>query len=163
MGSPVFLPSLRSLRGRGACLFALSVRALSLRGRGACLFALFLFALSWNAGARESVQQRRLGYYESLDGFPGLDPTLALALPALVRIDGGTIGCQTAQSYTQWVPMHDPDQALSLLPIGQSERSDHPSRTGTLAIWSEERLHPALLSKEKGEALGVTTYRLRVR
>lgn len=101
----------------------------------------------WNARARQAVQRRRLGYYESLDGFPAIDPGLAVTLPALTRIDGGTIGCQTAQSYTQWVPMHDTDRALSILPIGQSERPESPSRTSTLALWGESRLHAAPLSR----------------
>jgi penicillin amidase len=107
----------------------------------------------WNVRAREAVQQQRLGYYESLDGFPALDAAQALTLPALTRIDGGTIGCQTAQSYTQWVPMHDPDLAQSILPIGQSEWPDSPSRTSTLALWGEGRLHAAPLSREKVQTL----------
>jgi acyl-homoserine lactone acylase PvdQ len=77
-------------------------------------------------------------------------------MPALTVTDGGSISCQTSQSYTQWVPMHDPDLAQSLLPIGQSERPDHPSRSSTLALWGESRLHPAPLSKAKVEAIGVT-------
>ena len=108
---------------------------------------------TWNARAREAVRQRRLGYYESLDGFPALDPSLEVALPDLTRIDGGTIGCQTAQAYTQWVPLHDPDLALAILPIGQSERPGHASRTGTLALWGESRLHPAPLSGPAVERL----------
>ena len=108
---------------------------------------------TWNAQARESVQKQRLGVYESLDGFPALDPALSLTTPALLRIDGGTIGCQTAQSYTQWVPMHDPDQAQSILPIGQSERPDAPARTSTLAMWGESSLHPAPLSRAAVEKL----------
>lgn len=104
---------------------------------------------AWNARARDAVQRQRLGYYESLDGFPPLDPARAMSLPALTRVDGGTIGCQTPQSYTQWVPMHDPDQAQSILPIGQSEWPDRPSRTGTLALWGAGRLHPAPLSRER--------------
>lgn len=107
----------------------------------------------WNVRAREAVQRQRLGYYESLDGFPALDAVYALTLPALTRIDGGTIGCQTAQSYTQWVPMHDPDQAQSILPIGQSEWPARPARTSMLALWSNSRLHPAPLSREKVQGL----------
>ena len=102
---------------------------------------------TWNTLAREAVRQRRLGYYESLDGFPTPDRAEALALPALSRLDGGTLGCQTAQAYTQWVPLHDPDQALSILPIGQSERPDQASRTSTLDLWGESRLHPAPLTR----------------
>jgi penicillin amidase len=110
---------------------------------------------AWNTRAHEAVQQQRLGYYESLDGFPALDAAQTLAQPALTRIDGGTIGCQTTQSYTQWVPMHDPDQAQTILPIGQSEWPDSPSRTSTLALWGTGRLHPAPLSREKVESLSM--------
>ena len=73
--------------------------------------------------------------------------------PALLRIDGGTIGCQTAQSYTQWVPMHDPDQAQSILPIGQSERPENPTRASTLKLWEASGLHPAPLSRDKVETI----------
>ena len=98
---------------------------------------------------------RRLGYYESLDGFPAVDRALSIAMPPLTVTDGGTIACQTAQSYTQWVPMHDPDAAQTILPIGQSERLDRPSRTSTLSLWGEGRLHPAPLSRKAIERLGV--------
>lgn len=111
---------------------------------------------AWNTRAQEAVRQRRLGYYESLDGFPALDRAEAVAFPALSRVDGGTIGCQTAQSYTQWVPLHDPDLALSILPIGQSERPEHASRTSTLDLWSESRLHPAPLSRAAVEKWAIS-------
>ncbi|MBM4090831.1 MAG: penicillin acylase family protein [Planctomycetes bacterium] len=111
---------------------------------------------AWNTRAQEAVRQRRLGYYESLDSFPALDRAEAVAFPALSRIDGGTIGCQTAQSYTQWVPLHDPDLALSILPIGQSERPEHASRTSTLDLWSESRLHPAPLSRAAVEKWAIS-------
>jgi penicillin amidase len=114
---------------------------------------------AWNAQAREAVRERRLEYCESLDGFPGLSPSLGVTLPALTRIDTGTIGCQTAQAYTQWVPLHDPDLALAVLPIGQSERPDRPSRTGALALWGESRLHPAPLSRAAVERLAVSPAR----
>jgi penicillin G amidase len=108
---------------------------------------------TWNTGAREAVRQRRMEYSESLDGFPTLDRAETLPFPALSRGDGGTIGCQTAQSYTQWVPLHDPDLAMSILPIGQSERPGHASRMSTLELWSESRLHPAPLSRAAVEKL----------
>ncbi|HNQ87555.1 MAG TPA: penicillin acylase family protein [Verrucomicrobiota bacterium] len=114
----------------------------------------------WSLRAREAVRRQRLGYCESLDGFPALDDSLAVPLPALHAIDGGTIGCQTAQSYTQWVPMHDPDLAQSLLPIGESERPDSRSRTSTLALWTEGALHPAPLSRLAIDKLAVSQTRL---
>jgi penicillin amidase len=114
----------------------------------------------WNDQARAAVGTRRLGYMETLDGYPELDPDLSVRMPELTAMDGGTLACQPSQSYTQWVPMHDPDQARSLLPIGASERFGHPSRTSTLASWAEGRLHPAPLSRAAVEALGVTRHRV---
>jgi penicillin amidase len=102
---------------------------------------------AWNARAREQITQRRLGYAESLDGFPSLAADLDLQVPALTDVDGGTIKSQAAQSYTQWVPMHDPDLALSVLPIGTSERPADSSRTSTMELWSTGQLHPAPLSR----------------
>ncbi len=90
-----------------------------------------------------------LAYFESLDGFASVDPTKDLPFPALTVTDGGTIASQASQSYTQWVPMHDPDQAMSLLPIGQSERPGSSSRTSTMDLWGEGRLHAAPLSRAK--------------
>ena len=118
---------------------------------------------AWNRKARQAVRQRKLGYFESLDGFPSLDPAQDLALPALAVTDGGTLASQAAQSYTQWVPMHAPDEALSLLPIGQSERPDSPSRTAAMDLWAEGRLHPAPLSRQKVETLAVSRRRIEAR
>jgi acyl-homoserine lactone acylase PvdQ len=109
----------------------------------------------WTDSARNAVSRQRMGYYESLDQFPALDDAQAVGIPPLSVTDGGTIGCQTAQSYTQWVPMHDPDLAQTILPLGQSERPESATRTSTLQLWSEGKLHPAPLSKEKVESLGV--------
>lgn len=33
------------------------------------------------------------------------------------RLDGGAISHQTAQIYTQWAPMHDPDLGKNILPL----------------------------------------------
>jgi penicillin amidase len=115
---------------------------------------------TWRSAAQSAVTRQRLGLYESLDQFPALDTSQAVAIPPLKVTDGGTLSCQTAQSYTQWVPMHDPDLAQSLLPFGQSEEPGSPARTSTLALWSEGRLHPAPLSKSKVEALGITRLQL---
>lgn len=110
----------------------------------------------WNDRARKALGRRRLGYLESLDGFPSLDPALDLACPELEVPDGGAIACQTAQSYTQWVPMHDPDQALSILPIGSSERPGNPARTSTLELWARGGLHPAPLSRKAVAAIALS-------
>lgn len=111
---------------------------------------------NWDRRARENLQLQRLGFGESLDGFPSVDPDLDIAMPPLDVIDGGTIRSQAAQSYTQWVPMHDPDQAQSILPIGQSDVPGSPSRQSTLGLWSQGRLHPAPLSRQAVEPLIVS-------
>jgi len=42
--------------------------------------------------------------------------------------------------------MHDPDQAQSILPIGQSEWPDQPSRTSTLALWAQDNFIRAIIA-----------------
>jgi penicillin G amidase len=116
---------------------------------------------SWNDKAREAVNRRRLGYFVSLDGYPAIDPGLDLSVPALIDVDGGTIASQAAQSYTQWVPMHDPDQAQSILPVGESERPNNPARTSTMGLWGQGQLHPAPLSRTKVLELTTTSQILR--
>lgn len=88
-----------------------------------------------------------LGWFATLDGFGSLDPAHDLPMPGITCLDGQTIHCQSAQSYTQWVPLHDVDSSLSLCPIGHSDRPDHPDRASTLELWAEARLHPAPLSR----------------
>ncbi|MCA9260121.1 MAG: penicillin acylase family protein [Planctomycetales bacterium] len=110
---------------------------------------------SWPTRAQAAVRRQKLAYFESLDRFPGLASEQAIALPPLRDIDGGTIGRQTAQAYTQWTPMHDPDLSQSILPIGQSERPNAASRQSTWELWGRGELHPAPLSRAKVESLGV--------
>ncbi len=117
----------------------------------------------WGALAKEILRTRQLGYLEGLDGFPSVDRTMDLDMPVLQDIDGGTIGCQTAQSYTQYVPMHDPDQAESLLPIGASEVREHPGRLATWDLWSAGQLHPAPLSRSAIQPHCVGTKRILTR
>ena len=102
---------------------------------------------------RPAAGGQRLGWFESLDGFGSLDPSGDLTAPALACTDGNTIRSQAAQSYTQFVPLHDADKALSLLPIGHSDRPDSPYRTSTTDLWKAGRLHPAPLSRKAVEAL----------
>lgn len=96
---------------------------------------------------------RRLGWFESLDGFGSLDPAEDLAVPPITCLDGQTIHSQAGQSYTQWVPLHDVDTALSVCPIGHSDRPDSPWRKSTLGLWGEARLHPAPLGRAAVEKL----------
>ncbi|MDP8243326.1 MAG: penicillin acylase family protein [Candidatus Hinthialibacter antarcticus] len=105
----------------------------------------------WHANATQRANNQRLGYFDTLDGFGSLDRAHDLTAPALRNTDGETIFSQMAQSYTQWVPMHDVDGAQSLLPIGNSERIDSPFRTATMGLWQSGAMHPAPLSREKVE------------
>jgi penicillin amidase len=106
---------------------------------------------NWPVRAQELIHHRTLGYYESLDGFPTLDPTYDLQFPLLDCIDGGTIRSQASQAYTQWVPLDDVDQALSLLPIGQDEHPDSPFRLVHYESWANGELHPAPITREAVE------------
>jgi len=107
----------------------------------------------WNAQARRQVTGRKLGWFESLDGFAGLDADGDLTCPPITCIDGGTIKSQAAQSYTQFVPLHDVDAAMSVLPPGHSDRRDDPRRASTMKLWETGRLHPAPLSRKAVERI----------
>ena len=70
---------------------------------------------------------------------------------------------QQAQSCTQFVPMHDPDQALSLLPIGQSEHPDSPYYRCNYDLWQQGQLHPAPLSRNAVDKLAESRTTLEVK
>jgi penicillin amidase len=101
---------------------------------------------SWHARALPGTPQT-MGYMESLAGYPSLAKSWDIPRPRLQVYDGSTILAQPGQSYTQFVPLHDPDQAETILPIGTSERPDSPFRFSTYADWSAANLHPAPLSR----------------
>lgn len=101
----------------------------------------------WPAAAGEALRRRKMGYFESLDGYPSLDPVNDLSFPDLDCIDGGTIKSQVSQSYTQWVPLSDADGAQTILPIGSSEHPDSPSRLSCYDAWSKGKLHAAPLTR----------------
>jgi penicillin amidase len=115
---------------------------------------------AWSHRAREQFSRQPLGYFDSLDGFGSLDPRHDLVPPALDCIDGGTIRSQGAQSYTHFVPLHDADAAMSLLPPGQSERTDDPARRSTMDLWAGGKLHPAPISRAALERVAVRRVRL---
>ena len=101
----------------------------------------------WAARARRQVTERKLGYYESLDGFPSLDESHDLNVPPLACVDGATVQSQGAQAYVQWVPLAEVDRARSILPPGVSERPDSPWRTANVEAWVQGELHPAPLAR----------------
>jgi acyl-homoserine lactone acylase PvdQ len=101
-----------------------------------------------------------LGWFDSLDGFGSLDPAQDLRPPGITVLDGQTLHCQSAQSYTQFVPLHDPDAAQTICPIGHSDRPEGRFRQSTMALWGEAKLHPAPLSRAAVENLAVETVTL---
>lgn len=110
---------------------------------------------SWHALAIAALCHQRMAYMQSLDGFPGLDERYDINVPLLSTIDGATVLSQRAQSYTQYVPLHDTDQALSILPIGSSDNPVSVYRFSTYGQWSQGQLHPAPLSREAVGKLAV--------
>jgi penicillin amidase len=99
-------------------------------------------------GTRTGPNNPPLGWFDSLDGYGTLDPTLDLRQPGISCLDGQTIHCQSSQSYTQWVPLDDVDSAQTICPVGHSDRPDGRYRTSTMELWGQAQLHPAPLSRK---------------
>jgi hypothetical protein len=114
----------------------------------------------WNRVARRQLRAQKLGYFDTLDGFPSLDSARDLRLPDLQCIDGGTILSQRNQSYTQYVPLGDVDSAQALLPIGVSENPNNASYRSGYDLWSQGKLRPAPLSKANVEPLAKSRQKL---
>ncbi|MCL4179981.1 MAG: penicillin acylase family protein, partial [Verrucomicrobia bacterium] len=102
--------------------------------------------------------RRTLAWFDSLDGYGSLGREGDLVAPALNCVDGQTLHSQAAQSYTQWVPLHDPDAAQSICPIGHSDRPDSPYRTSTMSLWAGAQLHPAPLNRAAVERIAKTRF-----
>lgn len=105
--------------------------------------------------AGNAAQTPMLGWFESLDGFGSLETTEDLSQPNITCLDGQTIHSQAAQSYTQFVPLHDVDSAQTICPVGHSDRPDSRYRTSTMNLWGEARLHAAPLNREAVEKIAV--------
>lgn len=101
----------------------------------------------------KSRHGEKLGWFDSLDGFGSLDEHEDLPMAGITCLDGQTIHSQAAQSYTQWVPLHNVDGAKTICPIGHSDRPNSPYRTSTMDLWGQAKLHPAPLSREAVEAI----------
>jgi acyl-homoserine lactone acylase PvdQ len=99
----------------------------------------------------------------TLDGFGSLDEAQDITFPALSCIEGGTIFSQRAQSYTQYVPLDDADNALALLPVGASEHPESPYRLSGYELWAEGRLRPAPLSRKAVEEIAAARTVLEVK
>ena len=114
-----------------------------------------------SAGARRApAQSQPLGWFDTLDGFGSLDSKEDIVPMGITCRDGQTIRSQAAQSYTQWVPLHDVDSSQSICPIGHSDRPNSRYRSSTLNLWQDGRFHPAPLSRAAVEKLGTDTVRL---
>lgn len=115
---------------------------------------------AWNRLARQEVTAGRLGYYESLDGFPSLDRQFDMPVPPLACVDRATVFSQAGQAYVQWVPLAHVDQAQSLCPPGQSEQPGDATRTINSDGWVHGRLHAAPLSRSALEPLVKSRHKL---
>lgn len=102
---------------------------------------------------RTAQAARTLGWFDSLDGFGSLDPAEDLSQPDITCLDGQTIHSQAGQSYTQWVPLHNVDEAQTICPIGHSDRPDSQYRRSTMRLWGKAKLHAAPLSREAVEKI----------
>jgi len=111
-------------------------------------------------GARGEAQSSSMGWFDSLDGFGSLDRAQDLPMPAITCLDGQTIHCQSAQSYTQWVPLDDVDSAQTICPVGHSDRPASSYRTSTMELWGAAELHPAPLSRKAVERITAERTRL---
>ncbi|MEW6755047.1 MAG: penicillin acylase family protein [Candidatus Latescibacterota bacterium] len=90
----------------------------------------------WPQAARSEVARQELAYFGGLHGFPTLDAGRGLPLPRLATTDAATLRSQRGQSYTQFVPLHEADQALTLLPPGPTEDPAGPFYGCTLELWA---------------------------
>ncbi len=102
----------------------------------------------WMNRHQQSIIRQKLSFYQSLDGFGTLDHQYDIDKPLLYCTDGNTILSQQSQSYTQFVPMHDPDRARTILPIGQSEIPGSEGFAHLKDDWAQGKLHPAPLTRE---------------
>jgi acyl-homoserine lactone acylase PvdQ len=139
----------------------------ALFGEDECRFIDTILSDAWREGGttparggrsqagRNPVSARTLGWFDSLDGFGSLDSEEDLKQPDITCLDGQTIHSQAGQSYTQWVPLHDVDSARAICPIGHSDRPDSRSRTSTMNLWGEAKLHAAPLSRAAVEKITV--------
>lgn len=98
-------------------------------------------------------ERLRLAWLDTLDGFGSLDPARDRVAPAITCLDGQTLKCQSSQSYTQWVPLHDVNASLAVCPIGHSDRPNSPWSASTLELWGRAELHPAPLARHLLEPL----------
>lgn len=108
----------------------------------------------WHSRAVAAGPQR-MGYMESLAGYPSLKKEWDIQRPQLQVYDGSTILAQAGQSYTQFVPLHDADASETILPVGASERPESPFRFSAYSDWAAGRLHPAPLSRAAVERITV--------
>jgi penicillin amidase len=110
----------------------------------------------WHPKARARLLETKLPYMSTLDGFASLDEEEDITYPALSCIEGGTIFSQRSQSYTQYVPMANADEAQALLPVGVSEHPSSPYRLSGYDLWAQGKLRPAPLSRQAVEKLATS-------
>ncbi|MCC5828779.1 MAG: penicillin acylase family protein [Phycisphaeraceae bacterium] len=114
-------------------------------------------------GIRAPGHPRIMGWFDNLAGFGSLEERGDLAIPRLRAFDQNTILSQPGQSYTQFVPLHDVDQAQSLLPPGHRDRGPAEQRGINIHPWAEAQLRPAPMSREAVNRIAASTRELTPR
>jgi acyl-homoserine lactone acylase PvdQ len=107
--------------------------------------------LNPESGVLFSANHRTIGsfYHVPIGNSTGsLDSQNDIDMPLLYCTDGNTILSQQSQGYTQFVPMHNPDLARTILPIGQSEIPGSAGFAHLRDDWAYGKLHPAPLTRE---------------
>ncbi len=107
-------------------------------------------------GAQEaSPGAKRLEYFATLYGLGSLNPTRDVPVPELTCTDVNTIRSQEGQAFSMWVPLHDVDSALSVLPVSNTENPDDDHYLAYLDAWSSGDMHPAPITRAAVEKIAV--------
>jgi hypothetical protein len=80
--------------------------------------------------------------------------------PPIQCADGGTIWSQVAETYTHFVPLNDPDGALSVLGPGNTEGATDDWWTAQGERWASGDLKPAPLSLNAISAIAIEEHTL---
>lgn len=96
---------------------------------------------------------------KTFDLFTALDAPVSVGqsytTPAMACADGGTVWSQVGETYTQWVNLGAPDDAVTIMPPGNSEDLDGPWGTTQEAGWISGDYKAAPLSSAAIDAIAI--------
>ena len=76
----------------------------------------------------------KIKYFDTLENFGSLDRNLDKSYK-IINVNGGGIGGQMGQSYSQWVNLADIHSSRAILPVGNSENPNDPHFNDQVDIW----------------------------